>query len=89
MTKEYANEIRKAIRSSGNWSSYFSSKENELGVCILEWYDDTKIDIEKEKRDRFARVMNAVSNSGMRPNFRTETERYSGFINCFYIVFTD
>ena len=91
MTKEQANDIKKIINSDGiRWTTYFNSKNNELRVTIAEWCDcdeEDKERIEFFKRNQYAKVLNKISANGIRPKFRTETKRYQGFINCFYIVF--
>ena len=88
MTKQQANEIKKIINSDGMcWTTYYSSKKNELRVMIAEWCDGTTTDVEKFKREQYTKLMNTISSNGIRPKFRTETKRYQGFVNCFYVVF--
>ena len=88
MEKAKANEIKRIINSGGkHYTTYYSAKKNELRVTIAEWMDGTTTDIEEFKRKKYAELLNTISSKEIRPKFRTETKRYQGFLNCFYIVF--
>lgn len=88
MEKAQANELKRIINSGEkHYTTYYSTKKNELRVTIAEWVDGTTTDIEKFKREQYAKLLNSVSLNGIRPKFRTETKKYQGFLNCFYVVF--
>ena len=87
MTKEQANEIKKVINSETRWTTYYNSNKQELRVLVCECTDEYKANFQKASIKNSAKVLTALSKSGMRPKYRTETKRYQGFINCFYLVF--
>lgn len=88
MEKAQANEIKKLINSGGkHYTTYYSTKKNELRVTIAEWMDGTTTDIEKFKSEKYAELLNTISSNGIRPKFRQERKKYQGFLNCFYVVF--
>ncbi len=92
MTKEQANEIKKIVKSIGNFTVYFNSKKGELRYTVAEWYEGhgysgSETNHEERERKNIVKILNALSENGMRPKYRKDFKRYQGFINCSYIVF--
>lgn len=89
MEKNQANNIKKVIKSVGNYMVYFDGKKGELRVRVAQ-YNVNITEIETadllEVRN-ICKILSALSDSGMRPKYRRDRKRYQGFLECRYIVF--
>ena len=90
MTKQEATKIKKVIKEqAGNYTVYFNSKKEELRITVAQYQDDTcepKTADVLEQRN-ICKILNVLSDNGMRPKYKKESKKYQGFINCRYIVF--
>lgn len=90
MTKQEASRIKKIIKEfAGNYTVYFNSKKGELRVTVAQYQDNTCEPMTADALEvrNTCKILNALSNNGMRPKYKKDSKRYQGFINCRYIVF--
>ena len=82
MTKQEANEIKKAIKG---YTVYFQSKTGKLRVRVYTYINDA-YDKECEHK-RIVELLNRVSKNGYRPKYEIDHKTYQCFIHDTDIVF--
>lgn len=89
MTKKEAEALKKVINADRHYTTYFVNKTGALrvrvysydGVANGENYSPAK------ERAEIAKLLNKVSNFGIRPKFEIDHKTYQGFIHDTNVVF--
>lgn len=89
MTKEQANEIKKVLKKNADfyYRPYFNSKKNELRIELVCWQTTVAPIDMKFVNDKMIKVLNILSNNGLRPKYHKDQIIYQGTLDCRYIVF--
>lgn len=84
MKKQDTISIKRVINTDKRYSTYYQSKTEELRVEVYRYYE--KYDKAVEKNE-ILKVLNKISENGLRPRYKIDKKTYQGFIHITYIVF--
>lgn len=89
MTAEQAKQVKKILKSEGFdfATPYYKSKTGELRLLVCESRKESASLSEPTINARIIKILNALSENGMRPKYHKEQKVYQGFIVYNYIVF--
>ena len=92
MKKAEINKIKKAINQDKHYTTYYSSKTEELRITAYTYddangigYNSGKYNAAKEKAS-ILDILNKLTANGLRPKYRIDHKTYQGFIHCTYVV---
>ena len=84
MKKQDTLSIKRVINSDKRYSTYYQSKTEELRVEVYRYYENYDKEVEK---NQILKVLNKLSESGLRPRYKIDKKTYQGFIHITYVIF--
>lgn len=92
MKKAEISKIKKAINQDKHYTTYYSSKTEELRITVYTYDDDNGIGYNSGRYNKAKEnasildVLNKLTANGMRPKYRIDHKTYQGFIHCTYVI---
>lgn len=86
MEKAEINKIKKVINQEKHYTTYFQKEKGELRIIV---YEHNTYYGEKNKaaeNNAVLKVLNKLSNNGLRPKYRIDHKTYQGYIQVTYII---
>lgn len=84
MTKLQANEIKRVINKDNNYTTYYTSKKEELRVRVYTYLDREVAEglpINEKQKEKISELLRILKDNGIKSNYKIEKKRYQGFIN--------